>query len=531
MGGCLSISGEINAFIIVKKGVFLQNLCIYYFLGDWMTQGIISVLYVTSEAAGYVGTSPLAVASAQLPLAVREVGPDIRLTFPKYGFMSERRCRIHEITRLKEFEVPVAGGKDFAWCKSSSLNNIHSKVQVYVIGNQTYFGRMGVYADPGTNKEYADNGERFAFFCRSILETCKLLGWRPSIIHCNDWQTGLIPAYAKLLYGNDGFFTGTKFIFTIHNINNQGAFDKSVFDITELPAKAWSKDGVQQGKQINFMKAGIQYADMVTTVSEGHAKEITERGGGFGLEDVLAQKKRGRKLIGILNGIDYDVWNPAKDTHIKQKFNKDSLGDKVENKRAFCDKAGFDFQSDTPLIGFVNAFTEENGMGIIQESLQELSKMNGQFYFHGKGSEKYQDTLTKFAKKHPGSFAVNIGANETLEHQLYASCDIMIFPTQYEPGGTQQLRALRYGAVPIAHATGGLADAVQEPPGTKANPATGFAFQKFTAADFQKTMKRALTAWNDHEAWKKIQLNGMTKDVSWKSTAQKYTEIYKTVLK
>src|SRR5579872_431329 len=176
-----------------------------------MAQGI-SVLFVSSEVATYVGTGALADASAALPLAVRECGHDIRLMFPKYGFMSERRNRIHEITRLKEFEVPIAGGKDHAYCKSSSLNNIHSKVQVYVIGNQTYFGRMGIYADPSSHKEYADNGERFAFFCRSVLETCKLLGWRPTIIHCNDWQSGLIPAYAKTLYSNDGFFMNTKFV-------------------------------------------------------------------------------------------------------------------------------------------------------------------------------------------------------------------------------------------------------------------------------------------------------------------------------
>jgi starch synthase len=445
--------------------------------------------------------------------------------------MSERRNRIHEITRLKEFEVPIANGKDLASCKSSSLNNLHSKVQVYVIGNQTYFGRMGVYADPVNHKEYTDNGERFGFFCRSVLETCKLLGWRPTIIHCNDWQTGLIPAYAKTLYSNDGFFMNTKFVYTIHNIQTQGEFDKSVFDVTELPKTAWSKDGVQHGKFINFMKAGIQYADVVTTVSSTYAKEVCERAGGYGLNEILAQRKKSRQFIGILNGIDHDIWTPSRDSNIPQKFSKDSVDDKVENKRVLCEKLRMEFSSDVPMIGFAGDFNDDKGLGLLLGMTNDLAKLNSQFVFIGKGNPKYQDTLTKLAKKHPDKFGVHVGVNDALTHLMYAGCDMVLVPSKTEPSGQSQLFGLRYGAVPIVHETGGLADSVVEFTGSKNNSGTGFVFQKFNSTELLKAIKRALTVWNNHDTWRKLQVNGMTKDFSWQASAEKYSDIYKAVLK
>ncbi|HET7152509.1 MAG TPA: glycogen/starch synthase, partial [Candidatus Kapabacteria bacterium] len=284
-------------------------------------------------------------------------------------------------------------------------------------------------------------------------------------------------------------------------------------------------------KYLNFMKAGIEYADVITTVSSTHASEICERNGGFGLSEILAKRKKSRQLIGILNGIDHDVWTPSKDSHIPQKFGKDSVDDKVENKRELCEKLRMEFSSDTPIIGFSGEFSDEKGIGLILDSVSDLSKLNAQFVFFGKGNPKYQETLTKLAKKHPNKFGVHIGPTESLTHLLYAGCDMILVPSKSEPSGQSQLIGLRYGAVPIVHETGGLADSIVEFTGSKNNSGTGFVFQKFNSADLLKAIKRALTVWNNHDTWHKLQINGMTKDFSWQASAEKYSDIYKAVVK
>lgn len=495
-----------------------------------MSQAI-SVLFVASEAAPYIRTGELAEVASALPLALRECGHDVRLMFPKYGFMSERRNRIHEITRLKEYGVPIAGGKDLASCKSSSLNNARAKVQVYVVGNETYFGRNGVYSDPVTHKPYADNGERFTFFCRSVLETCKLLGWKPSIIHCNDWQTGLLPAYAKLIYGEDGFFANTKFIYTVHNLEEQGIFDKSVFEASGLPKTAWSDDGVMHQNKLNFTKAGIRYADYVTTISPSYAETAMTKEGGRGLHTLIEAKKKKRIFTGILNGLDYDQWDPHKDKHIVKKYNAQSNGDKIENKRAMCEQLGFEFHPDIPLIGYEGPLTDERGADILLEALPELLKLDVQVVVHGAGVIKYQDAIAKIAKKFPEKCAVEIGHYDPLSHMVYASCDMILVPARVHVGNSGHLAAMRYGAVPIVHNTGAVADSVVEPGTVKGQPGTGFLFPKASSADLIKATKRALDLWKEHAAWKKVLDNVMTVDHSWRATAEKYSALFRAAVK
>ncbi len=495
-----------------------------------MSQAI-SVLFVSSEVAPYVRTGDLAEVASALPLALRECGHDVRLMFPKYGFMSERRNRIHEITRLKEYGVPIAGGRDLASCKSSSLNNARAKVQVYVVGNQTYFGRNGIYADPHTHVPYHDNGERFTFFCRSVLETCKLLGWRPTIIHCNDWQTGLIPAYAKLIYGEDGFFANTKFIYTVHDLQQQGVFDKSVFEASGLPKSAWSEDGVMHGNKVNFTKAGVRYADLVTTISPSTAEAALTRDGGHGLQSVFEAKKKKRIFVGVLNGMDVDLWDPHKDKHIAKKYNSASSGDKIENKRAFCEQLGFDFHPDVPLIGFEGPLTEERGADLLVEALPELLKMDVQVVVHGTGTIKYQDALAKMAKKSPDKCAIEIGHYDPLSHMLYAASDVVLCPARTDAAGTGHLVAMRYGALPVGHATAPLRDAIVEPGTVKNQPGNGFLFAKANATDLTKAVKRALEVWKDHAAWKKMLDHAMTVDHSWRATAEKYSALYRAAVK
>lgn len=495
-----------------------------------MSQAI-SVLYVASEAGPYIRTTDLGETSSSLSLALRECGHDVRLMFPKYGFMSERRNRIHEITRLKEYPVPFAGGKDYASCKSSSLNNARAKVQIYVVGNQTYFGRTGVYTDPHTLKPYPDNGERFTFFCRAVLETCKLLGWKPSIIHCSDWQTGLLPAYAKLIYGEDGFFANTKFVYTVRNLAEQGIFDKEVFDATGLPKTAWSEDGVMSNNKLNCTKAGIRYADVVTLTSPFSAEAARTKEGGYGLQTIFEARRKKKTLFGVLSGIDYDSWDPSKDKHITKKYNALASSDKIDNKRALCSQFGFPFAAEIPLLGFEGPFTEERGVDLLIEAIPELLKANVQMIVHGSGIPKYQDALTKMVKKYPEQFAVETAIDEPLSHLLYAAADMILVPSRVATAGTAHLCAMRYGAIPIVRGIGAFLDTVIEPGTIKNQPGTGFHFAKETSADFVKAVKRGLDLWKDHEAWKKLVDNVMRIDHSWRASAEKYSVLYRNAIK
>jgi starch synthase len=491
----------------------------------------LSVLFVSSEVAPYIRTGDLAETSSLLSLAVREHGHDVRITFPKYGFMSERRNRIHEITRLREFGVPIAGVKDIASCKSSSLNNTRAKVQVYVIGNQTYFGRLGINADPTTHKEYPDNGLRYAFFSRSILETCKLLGWRPQIIHCLDWQSALIPAYAKLLYANDGFFANTKFVFTPVGLGYQGVYDKKVFEAAGYPAESWNEDGVASHGKINFIKAGVNYADLVSIGSVDGAERYQNKDGGDGLHLAFAAKKKKKQMIGITHGIDYDIWDPMRDKHLEKKYGAASAADRIENKRAFCERVGFEFSADVPMIAIPGPLTAPHGGELLLQILPDLLKHHVQVVVYATGDPKLVDAMVKIGKKASDKMAVHTTPSEDFLHQLYAASDFVLAAGEQEPVGTSHQIGMRYGALPIAVAAGTAADLVLDPSTGKTQSGTGFRVAKASATEFAKSIKKALGVWGDHTTLHKMVANAMNRDQSWKTAAGHYAVQYKAALK
>ncbi len=263
----------------------------------------LNVLFVSSEVDPFAKTGGLADVSSALPQAIRSLDHEVRVMLPRYGVINERKAHLHEMLRLKEIEVPVGGKKHLAGVKSSFLTSSHAKVQVYFLDNQHFFGRHGLYVHPDTHKDYQDNDERFIFFCRGVLEVLKKLGWAPDIIHCNDWPTGLIPAYLKTLYHNDPFYTETRSVFTIHNMAYQGVFPASSFPKTLLPAEALSHRGLEASGNVNFLKAALVHADALTTVSERYAVEIgSSEEFGCGLQDIIRERKN--DLTGILNGVD-----------------------------------------------------------------------------------------------------------------------------------------------------------------------------------------------------------------------------------
>ena len=489
----------------------------------------INVLFVVSEAVPFAKTGGLADVGGALPQVVRELNHEIRIMMPKYGSFSERKHRVHDDIRLKDMQIPIGEKEVCASVKSAFITNSKVKVQVYFLANDQYFYREGLYVHPHTKKEYKDNDERFIFFCKGTLETLKKLGWKPDIIHCNDWHTGLIPAYLKTVYKDDPFFHNTKTIFTIHNLAYQGLYPKESFLKTGLPPEIFKPDGIEFHNQLSFMKAGIFYADIVNTVSEKYAQEIrTDEELGCGLRDLLDKRKK--DLYGIVNGIDYSIWNPAVDELIPEKYTPKNLIAKLENKKALLQKFNLQFNENIPVIGIISRLADQKGFDLIGEIMKDFLKLDVQLVILGTGEQKYHDLFEKTNAKYPDKLGIHLGFSENLAHLIEAGSDMFLMPSKYEPCGLNQLYSLKYGTVPIVRTTGGLDDTIENIDVAKGT-GTGFKFKKYESEELLKTIKKSLKVFADKKLWTKIMKNGMSQDFSWENSAKKYISLYKKVLK
>jgi starch synthase len=488
----------------------------------------LNVLFLSSEVDPFAKTGGLADVSSALPQAIKELGHEIRIMMPRYRFISERRFKLHDIIRLKEIPVSVGKETELGNVKSSFISNLKEKVQVYFLDNTNYFGRDGIYQSPVGRKDYKDNDERFIFFCRGVLETLKRLGWQPDIIHCNDWQTGLVPAYLKSLYSNDPFLKPIKTVFTIHNMAYQGAFPADSFPKTGLPKNFFQVDGVEAYGKFNFLKSGLFFSDAITTVSQKYAEEIsTSDEYGAGLSGLLSRRKK--DLHGILNGIDYHVWNPAADDLIYRKYDAKSLDAKPDNKRALTGRFNLPFKETTPVIGAISRLVEQKGFDLVLEILDELMKMGFQFILLGDGDKNTEKAFESFHKKYPEQMGVYFGFDKELAHLIEAGSDLFVMPSRYEPCGLNQMYSMRYGTIPVVRATGGLDDTVEDHTGS--GKGTGFKFENYDAKDLLKALQRAHKIFQQPEEWKKLMRNGMAKDFSWEHSARQYVNLYKELLK
>jgi starch synthase len=487
----------------------------------------LNILFVSSEVEPFAKTGGLADVSGTLPQVIKDQGHEIRIIMPRYGSISERKFKLHDVIRLKDIEVPIGKEKKIANVNSSFIANVKSKVQVYFLANKELYERPGIYTSPDSKKDYVDNDVRFIFFCRGVLETLKRLGWQPDIIHCNDWQTGLIPAYIKTMYNHDPFFKNIKTVFTIHNLAYQGTFPAAAFDKTGLPEAEFGKEGVEFFGKLNFMKAGLVYSDVITTVSEKYAEEIcsTEEFG-CGLEGVL--QKRKSHLHGIINGIDYNIWNPETDELIVKRYDMRTLEGKQVNKKELLAKFGLAYKVNVPLVGIISRLVDQKGLDLIKEIADDFMKLDVQFVMLAAGEKRYQDYFESLHKKYAAKMGLFIGYNDELAHLIEAGCDMYLMPSRYEPCGLNQLYSLKYGTVPIVRATGGLDDTIHDVENGNGN---GFKFKKYDSKELFKTIQRALKMYHDTAAWKKIMKNGMQQDFSWESSAKKYTNLYRNLVK
>jgi starch synthase len=488
----------------------------------------LNVLFLSSEVFPFAKTGGLADVASALPQALKEIGNDIRLAIPRYGFVNERKFRIHEIIRLKNIDIPIGKKTAKMNVKSSFLVGERIKVQIYFIDSAEFYGRPGIYQDPRSKKDYVDNDERFIFYSRGIFEILKRLGWIPDIIHCNDWQTGLVPAYLKKIYAKDPFFKKVRTVFTIHNIAYQGNFPVETFQKTGLPADVFTPEGAEFFGKISFLKAGIVYSDYITTVSETYGKEISDgEEFGCGMEGIL--KKRKKIFTGIVNGIDYSIWNPDTDKYIPFKYSVKTLDAKVENKKFLLKRFKMKFDPNAPLIGMVTRLVEQKGIDLLIDALPDLMKMNVSLVVLGIGEKVYHSKLELLAKKYPEKFALELKYDDELSHLIEGASDIFLMPSRFEPCGLNQLYSLKYGTIPIVRRTGGLADTVKEV-NLEKGTGTGFLFDNYEPRDMLKAISKAVTVFNDGKNWQRTMRNAMTEDYSWTNSARLYTDLYMKIL-
>ena len=477
---------------------------------------MLKVLYVASEAVPFVKTGGLADVAGSLPKELKQKGVDVRVVIPKYsGIKEEYR---NNMEHIYDGEINVSWRKKYLGIDRYDYKD----VPFYFIDNQEYFYREGYYG-------YPDDVERFTFFCRAVLEMLPHIDFWPDVIHMNDWQTGLISVYLKLEHNEDVRYNKIKTVYTIHNLKYQGRFWKGYLpDVLGLDWKYFNNGDLEYFDDINFMKGAIVYSDKVTTVSRSYAKEIQDPYYGEGLEGML--QKRDADLSGIINGLDYEDYNPLTDNKIERNYDVSNFRkEKIKNKIALQKELGLEENQKTMMIGVVSRLTDQKGFDLVAYVMDELCQDAVQIVVLGTGEEQYENMFRHFAWKYPGKVSANIYYSEAMSHKIYASCDAFLMPSLFEPCGLSQLMSLRYGTVPIVRETGGLKDTV-EPYNEYEKTGTGFSFMNYNAHEMLATVRYAEQIYYDKKRdWNKIVERGMEKDFSWKNSAKLYEELYENM--
>ncbi|MCX7913596.1 MAG: glycogen synthase [Thermodesulfovibrionales bacterium] len=481
------------------------------------------IAIVVSEAIPFSKTGGLADVAGTLYRQYRKMGEDVYLFVPLYRRTFEKfQSEIEETS----FYFDISMDRDSKPCKVYKLMEkgtitLKSKPEkLYFIANKEFFDRSELYEE--WFGEYHDNADRFAFFCKSVLELIKALGVNFDIIHCHDWQTGLIPLYLKTIYSNSDVFRGTRTVFTIHNVAYQGLFPPDKLNITGLGNEVFHPEGIEFYGKISYLKAGIISADAITTVSKSYAKEILTPDYGFSMDGIL--RKRANSIYGIVNGIDYDEWDPATDPHIPFKYNKNRLSGKKNNKKELLNKCLLEDDSEKPLLCFIGRLSFQKGVDLLIASLDDFILRDANLIIIGKGQVEYHEPLSFLQQKYPKNVYFYNGFDEPFAHLAYAAADIFLMPSRYEPCGLGQMIAMRYGAIPVARRTGGLADLIED-------GVSGFLFESFTKEAFSLAIKTALYTYRYKKLWIELVKNAMSKNFSWEKSAKEYLDLYATLLK
>ena len=461
----------------------------------------------------FAKTGGLADVAGSLPKALKADGVDVRVIMPKFGKIPEAYRNAME--HVYDGELPVAWRKKYVGLDKYELDG----VTYYFVDNEEYFNREGFYG-------YDDDAERFSFFSRAVLDLLPEMDFWPDVIHTNDWHAGLVNVFLKLEHMGDARYERIKTVYTIHNLKYQGVFPKDVMpDVLGLDWKYFNNGDLEFYDAVNFMKGGIIYADAVTTVSKTYAKEIQYPYFGEHLDGLL--RSREQDLSGIVNGIDYDVYNPRTDKYIFETYDEGSLDRKLDNKTELQKSLGLPERRKVPLIAIVSRLVEPKGMDLVVRMMDEILQHEDiQLVVLGTGEKRYEDWFKGLAWRYPKKVSVNIYFSNELAQRIYAGADIFLMPSNYEPCGIGQLIALRYGTIPVVRQTGGLKDTVQQY-NKYTQEGNGFVFDNYNAHEMMYALKRALSFYGNYEIWHKIQLNAVQSDFSWKRSAKEYEALYK----
>lgn len=459
------------------------------------------IVMCSSEVVPFAKTGGLADVVGALPLALEKLGFEVCIFMPFYKAIKDKRLNLE---RIRDGLLSTKMGRN---CR------------VYFVENDSYFYRDGLYGDK--SGDYPDNLDRFCFYCKRTIEFLKEINFKVDLIHCHDWQSAIIPVYLKTVYRDDPFYKNTKTLFTIHNLGYQGLFAKEEFPKLGLDSGLFSLEGLEFFGKVNLLKGGILFADAISTVSHTYSREIQTKEFGFGLEGVLAKRKE--VIFGILNGIDYSIWNPASDPYIAANFSLDSLEGKAQCKRELQKICGFPLNTDIPLFGIVSRLAQQKGFDILAKGINQICRFKLQLVILGTGDQQYHILLENIAKSFPEVLSLQLRFDDPLAHKIYAGSDIFLMPSRYEPCGLGQLISLAYGTIPLVFKTGGLADTINE--------TNGFIFDVYNENELVKTIEKAISRFQDKVAWRRLQETAMRCNFSWEESAKKYAQLYEKVLK
>ncbi|MBE0570557.1 MAG: glycogen synthase GlgA [Ignavibacteriaceae bacterium] len=479
------------------------------------------VAFVTTECVPYAKTGGLADVAGSLPAELVKLGCEVKIFLPKYSLIDENRHGLKHNWDISEMPIRINGVIRSVHVYQSKLPN--TDINVYFVDCPHYFYRHIIYTnDP-------DEDERFILFSKAVIETLQRLQWAPDVINCNDWQTGLLPLFIKDNYSWDRLFDNTATLFTIHNIGYQGLFSKSVLFSAEIREGLFYPGGpIEQDGAVSFMKAGISFADIINTVSNTYAHEILTPEYGAGLEATLVQREA--DLFGILNGVDYNIWNPETDKHLPYHYTINDFSGKYLNKKYLLNHFGIKPDENIPLIGIVSRMVVQKGFDIFADAINEMMSLDAQWIILGSGEDRFEELFRKLSNLLPGKVGTYIGYNNELSHLIEAGADMFLMPSRYEPCGLNQIYSLKYGTAPIVRKTGGLADTVKdwdEQNHFGFKDGNGFSFYDYSGFALYKSVERAVNVFKHKDIWKKIQTNGMKLDFSWTRSAEKYLELYK----
>lgn len=472
------------------------------------------IVFIASECVPFSKTGGLADVVGALPESLAALGYDVEVVIPRYRSTPPGTA----YPSAKNVTLPLSGGFHYA---ALQKGRTIKGVKHHLVDLPEFFDREGLYQTK-EGIDYADNALRFAAFAFAALEGLKRVSKPPDVIHCHDWQASLAPVYLKRLYARDPFFARASTMLTIHNLSYQGLFPPEVLPQISIDRSVFNIDGLEFYGMANFLKGGLLFSDFITTVSRKYAAEIQTPEFGCGLEGVL--RNRSSRLQGIINGVDYEVWDPAIDKLIPAAYSPGNLAGKKACKAALLKRMGSaDAETEAPVIGIVSRFATQKGFDLIARLAEKLAHMDAVVVALGTGEPEYEQLFRQLALDYPQKFLVKVAYDNEMAHWIEAGADIFLMPSRYEPCGLNQIYSLKFGTPPVVRATGGLDDTIQDFTGTEGD---GFKFEEYSPLALLAALERALAAYRQPDAWRRVMLNGMAKDFSWNASAKVYSAIY-----